>query len=673
MFLAQPAWLLLLLLLPLLGTGAVLVARLRRRQWHAFVAARLRPALLRTGGSLGRWFALAFLLAATTLLIFALARPQGEAGTRSEKTSGRNILIALDLSRSMRVTDVKPDRLAQAKIVIYELLEALPNERIGLLGFAGTAHLLAPLTIDHSAIRETVEQVDENWVELGGTDYTSLLRLAIKTLKETGQKTNALIVLSDGDKHDEGLATLADEAKRSGIYIFAIGVGTDDGGFVPSADFPNGRMIGPDGREVLSRLQAATLRRLATETGGRFAIADGGTNIPAMIQLATADLEAFEMKGRERRNVIEFYQWLVLPAVLFLIVATVAATRWRGIRGAAAATTAALLAFAATPQARAGEAADAEGLLAKGRYEEARAAYARLAESTRSADRAARFGLGEATAAYREGDFTAARAAFSRALLATDPQVVAAAHFGLGNSLFQIGWQTLSDTPYPTGPEALPGLLAFDAIVKPRLAAILKATPGEDQPTAGIAELEKLALDWADAITHYDSALQADPSNADLSHNRDTAYALLARLLELLEQEHQQTQDSIPEPQPTPAPGAPGEKPDEEQSDGPGQQPDKAEGEPKDPGDNPKDPSKPPGKPDAKDGDQPPKDPPVDPGKDNQGDAKPPTDKSPEPPAAKPGETPQETARRILGENSDLQKGPPRAARHLQRIPKKDW
>ena len=79
----------------------------------------------------------------------------------AEKTMGRNVLIALDLSRSMRVKDVSPDRLAQAKGVIYELLEAMPNERIGLIGFAGSSYLYAPLTIDHGAVRETVEQVDE--------------------------------------------------------------------------------------------------------------------------------------------------------------------------------------------------------------------------------------------------------------------------------------------------------------------------------------------------------------------------------------------------------------------------------------------------------------------------------------------------------------------------------
>ena len=127
MHFADPAWLMLLVLLPLLATTTLLVARLRRKQWHAFVAPRLRQILLRRSSPLPRWLAIIFLVAAAATLIVALARPQGDATTHTEKSIGRNVLVALDLSRSMRVKDVKPDRLAQAKVITYELLDALPN------------------------------------------------------------------------------------------------------------------------------------------------------------------------------------------------------------------------------------------------------------------------------------------------------------------------------------------------------------------------------------------------------------------------------------------------------------------------------------------------------------------------------------------------------------------
>ena len=667
MYFAEPAWLLLLVLLPILVAGAVLVARLRRRQWHAFAADRLRPVLMRTSSPLARWFSFAFLIAATLGLIVAMARPQGNAGLEVEKTKGRNVLIALDLSRSMRVADVSPDRLAQAKIVIYELLDALPNERFGLIGFAGTSHLLAPLTIDHSAIRETVEQVDENWVELGGSNFTGALKLAITTLKETGQKNNALVILSDGDKHDDSLATIIDEAKSSGVYIFSIGVGTDDGGFVPSKDFPNGRLIGPDGKTVLSRFQPGPLRRLAADTGGRFATASGNTDIPAMVKLAAKDLDEFELKGRERHHVIEFYQWLVLPAVLFLMISITIGTRWRGINAAAAL---ALAFLAPADRSNANEETDAADLLSKGQHPQAAAAFAKLAENARLPENAARFSLGEATAAYRANDFTAARAAFSRAMLSTSREVSSQAHFGLGNTLFQTGWKTLANSPYPADSKSVPDLAAFDTIVKKRLADILKSQPKDDEPTPGVKSLETVVLNWSDAVSHYDSALVADPGNPDLVNNRDMTITYFKRMIDLLKQEQQDTADSIPEAPPPPSPGNPGD----EKGDNPGQQPDDSK-QPKDQGGDPKE--------NDKQGDQgkhSDKEPPKDPGKQGdekenkgkQGDKKEP-DKSEKPKESDAGETPEETARRILGENADLQKGPPRAGKHIQRTPQKDW
>jgi Ca-activated chloride channel homolog len=178
-----------LVLLPLLGVGAIAVAALlRSKQWSSFVAPAAARRAAETRQPLPRWFALGFLLAACAALIVALARPQGDAGTRTEKTLGRNVLIALDLSRSMRVADVKPDRLAQAKMVIYELLEAMPNERIGLIGFAGSAYLYAPLTVDHGAVRETVEQIDETWATLGGSNLAAAISLA-STPRKPARKT----------------------------------------------------------------------------------------------------------------------------------------------------------------------------------------------------------------------------------------------------------------------------------------------------------------------------------------------------------------------------------------------------------------------------------------------------------------------------------------------------
>jgi Ca-activated chloride channel family protein len=650
---AQPAWLVLLVLLPLLGVAALLVARLRRKQWAAFVAPRLRGVLLKRGSPLPRWFALLFLLAACAAILTALARPQGDDGTRTEKTLGRNLLIALDLSRSMRVRDVKPDRLAQAKMVIFELLDALPNERVGLIGFAGTSYVYAPLTVDHGAVRETVEQIDESWVPLGGSDLASAVRLATDTLKKTGQKNNALVILSDGEKHQGDLDQMITEAERSGVFILAIGVGTEDGDYVPNPDFPDNRMVDRNGQPVISRLQPEVLRKLASETKGRYAVAGIGMDIPAMVKSAIKDLDAFEMEGRERGVFLEFYQWLVLPAIVFLIASILAGTRWRGVN----ATVLAAAVFLTPSGTRADAVSAAKQALQQQRYLDARDAYHKLAQGVTLPDRRARFHLGEANAAYLGKDYKTARSAFSRALLSADPAVRANSFTGMGNTLFQLGWQSLADESYPGDSQQAPSLETFDTLVKERLAKLKESADPAQAEAGGYARMDSLITNWADAVRHFDSALAAEPSNKMALSNKKTALIYLKRLAELLEQDQQQTEDSLPQPQP-------GEgKPEQGEGD-PKEKPEGKEGDDKGP--------KPPG--DKGQGDQEPKDGAGDDKEnptDKAGNKK--DDKESEKGKTDPQETPEEHARRILKENADLEKGPLTPGRREFREPEKDW
>lgn len=649
---AQPGWLALLILLPILGVGAVLASRLRKRQWTAFVAPRLREALLKRGSSLPRWLALFFIITACAAMIVALARPRGDAGVKTEKMRGRNVMIALDISKSMRVDDVKPDRLTQAKVVIYELLEAMPNERIGLIGFAGTPYVFAPLTIDHSAVREIVDQIDETWAPLGGSDLAAAVHLATETLKKTGQKNNALVILSDGEKHEGDLDAMISEAEQSGIYIIAIGVGTEDGGYVPNPSRRNGQMMDQSGHAVISRLQAGVMRKLAEETKGRFTIAGAGPDIPALVKSVVAGLDAYQMEGRERRISIEFYQWMMFPAILFLIVSIVAGTRWKGIHAAV------LIAggFLFMTDAKASEASKAKDALTGKHFEEARDTYHKLAEQSRSRETQARYRLGEATAAYRAKDFRAARTAYSNSLLSSDPQVQANGHLGMGNSLFQLGWQGLTGESYPT--QYLPDLAQFDTVVKEALAKLRESDAPDEGETSGFVKFESLITNWADAIKHYDSAATKSPGDKAARGNRELTTTYLKRLEELLKQEEEETEQSMPEAQPGQG------EPQEGEGDG-----EPKEGDGKGDKDGPKQPG---GKGD-KDKDQ--KDGSGDDGEKDK-DGKKPGDKNKkdgDKDGDNPNESPEERAHRILKENADLEKGPLSPGRRDFFDAQKDW
>jgi Ca-activated chloride channel family protein len=645
--LAHPAWLFALTLPLVLAVLAVVIARLRRSQWQAFAADRLRPILIKRRSPITRWISFSLLLLACISLVIALTRPHEKAGTREEKILSRNVLIALDLSRSMRVQDVKPDRLSRAKIAIYELLEELPNERVGIIGFAGSSYVYAPLTVDHAAVRQTVEQIDENWAPLGGSNLKEAVELAIDTLKKTGQKQNALVIFSDGEKHDDSLDDIASEAKLAGVNILAIGIGTENGDYVPNADFPGNRMVDETGQPVISRLQPEVLRNLAEATNGKYAAAGSGDDIASLVKNSIKELDAIEMDGRQREISIEYYQWFLLPAIAFLFATIIIGTRWRGVGKVIAA----IAIFLMPDPSQADDAKDAARFLSEKNFSAASQTYRKLAKETRSSNLRSRYHLGEGIASLRGGSFKSARSAFSKSLDANSPDVLAEAHLGMANSLFQLGWLELADSAYPQDLKSSPDMAQFDQLVRTRLKKLADAKEDGE-----MEKIEVLITNWTDAVRHYDSAISNMPASNAAKNNRQMTITYLKRLRELLEEEKEKTEQNMPMPQP----GGEGES-----------QPDEGDGDPdeKQGGDQQNKDSKSPGekgdekreKKDGSNGKKPkPKD---DPGKDKDKGEKP----------EDPNETPEKRARRILKDSADLEKGPLTPGQREFNTPAKDW
>lgn len=640
MLLRNPEWLVALVLVPALLVGAVLATRFRGRAWRNLVAERLTPALLRVANPIPRWLALAALTGALVCLIVSLARPQGDTGVRTEKVSGRNLIIALDLSHSMSVTDVSPSRLDQGKTIAFELFESLPDDRIGVIAFAGTPYLVAPLTVDHAAVRETVQQLDTTTIPAGGSDLAAAVNLATKTCRDSGYRNSALVIISDGEDHEGGLADAADNASRAGILTFTIGIGTEDGDFIPDPKQPDGRFRDRNNDTVVSSLQQESLRTLARETGGRYIHAASGTAIGPIIDSAIADLARFEVKSRTRTIAVEFFQWLLMPAVLLLMASIIAGTNWRWVPGPAAATALALAAV--LPPARL-------------HADPSDSTFSRLAENS-SGEARTRYRLAEGTEALSKRDHHAARSALSEALLSDDPAVQSAAHHNLANSLLAAGWESLSDgEPFPNDEKA-PAELRRHVIGK--LTEWMEEQSEGDSLSGGYRLFESVLLDWTDAVAHYDSALLDNPAAETSAHNRKLAARLLELLRDTLEQSLQQQQQMMPSPES-------GEQGDSEQPSDPQQEPgdsDDPQGDQPQPG---------PGGEDQADenqgsnddtGDQP------DSGDANDDEPK----KSDRPPLE--NESPEEQARRLLRDNADFEQGPLIRSRRRQfERRNKDW
>lgn len=304
----------------------------------------------------------------------------------------------------------------------------------------------------------------------------------------------------------------------------------------------------------------------------------------------------------------------------------------------------------------------ARRLLDQGNYEAARDRYQSLAENARLPSREAAFRLGQGLAAYRAGDYRGARAGFSGALLSPRDDVRRNAHLGNGNALFQLGWMGLADSAYPSEPGELPDLDRFDAIARERIARMLDGPEPETGETDGFARIRDTIINWSDAVRHYQSALDLDPSDESAVENRRTTMTYLQRLQELLEEERDETDESMPdsgegEGEAQPQPGdEPGDEPGDPSEDGRGDE-EPEDGSGGDPEEDPENPDSQPGDRESPDEPQP-----EEPGEE-PGDAEP----------EDPNETPEERARRILSENADVETGPLNPGRREFMPPEKDW
>lgn len=655
---AHPYLLSLLLLIPLLALAALLASRHKRKQWQEFVADRLRSRLINRASALPRILAFMSLLAAIAFLILGLSRLQYQLSTKTESTRGRNLVILLDLSRSMQATDLKPSRLDQAKALIYELLETLPNDRIGVVGFSSSPYLFAPLTIDHSAVRETVEQLDYDSIPTGGSDLAAAVQLAVKTLKETAQSNNGLLILSDGEEHSPGLLGTLEQIKQSGTYVFAVGIGTEDGSFIPDKNYPDGRFRDVNDEVVITRLQSKTLREFAEQSGGRFALAQSASDIPQMVAAAVSDLESFELKGREKIQATELFQWCILPAIALLMTATLLATRWRPLTRLSSSATALCfmtLLLQPTKALDMPSLSDARNALETKDYKNAQRWFQQLAEEKNPlSDEHAAMQLGKATADFRLKEFAEARKSYSQALTAEDSSIRSASHQGMGNTLFQLGWMELSEgAPYPGEQE---GSKQFDELLQARIKEWMEDQKTEaKEESAGYLTMKTIMLNWADAVRHSQSALQLQPGNGDAAQNGKVARNYLEKLRQKMEQQQQEMQAQMQGQGEQEGDQQPGE------GQGEGEQEGEGEGQPKEPRD---------GKGD-------------DEGEEDGDGEKDPNGKTPEGEKPDPnnthgkdrkaGETKEEHALRKLNENADLQRGIVAPGRHEYRRPSKDW
>ena len=315
-------WLWALALVPLLAVlywyaGGRSRALLDRFGEHDLVR-RLRSSVNTTAV---RW-KMALVLGAVALLGFALARPQ--FGTRVEtlRRQGQDVMVALDVSNSMYAEDLAPNRLERAKIEIGRIIQRLDGDRIGLVAFAGDAFVQSPLTADYGAAMMFLSAMDPTLMSTQGTDLAKAIEVAVEALEETPAENRIVVIVTDGEDHEGGLAEAIAAAAGAEVTIHTVGVGSVEGVPLPDAEGmePRGRFRRDEqGNVITTRLNETALQDIALQTGGEYHRIGLGTGGLARL------VERIEDGGREvaSREVTQFEEQfqIFLGAALLMLVA----------------------------------------------------------------------------------------------------------------------------------------------------------------------------------------------------------------------------------------------------------------------------------------------------------------------------------------------------------------
>jgi Ca-activated chloride channel family protein len=520
---------------------ALLLAQRRRAAALADFAAPVLAARLAQGLSPRRRATrLGLRLAALALLVVALAGPKYGFRWEEVRREGIDLIVAVDTSRSMLATDVKPNRLERAKLAVLDLIPRLRGDRVGLVAFSGTAFLEAPLTLDYTAFARSLRALQVGIIPRGGTSLSRAIETSLEAFEARQGKYEALILITDGEDHEGEAAAAAEKAAQRGVRIFTVGIGTPEGELLPLADAA-GFVKDRKGQVVKSRLNEEVLRDVALGSNGAYVRGLGPQlGLDQVFDDHIAKMERREVDSGLERRYEERFQIPLLAALLLLLIEAAVGDRaangsrrrrvlQRLRRSAGAATGVACvvgIVIGSSGAARAGlldgggdPINDGVDQYAAGDYEAAMATFGQaLVESPASP--LLQFNL--AAALHKQGRFDEAIAALEKVAAEGGDEWIARAGYNLGNAYYASGAAAEAEKPQEA--------------------------------------LEK----WARALMAYRRAMGADPGGEDARFNHELVQRRMAALQQKLEQE-QQEQDEQQEQQDQEQPDQ--EQPDEEQRD----------------------------------------------------------------------------------------------------------
>lgn len=267
-----------------------------------------------------RTFKAMIVLGGIFFLCIALLRPQWGYQIKEIKRRGIDIYILVDTSDSMRAEDIQPSRMERAKRELIDLLAYLHGDRIGLIAFAGRSFVACPLTVDYSAYRLFIDELDTDLIPLQGTDIASALDKGLESFDPGDTRSKAIILITDGEQTEGSIANVTQKAKDMGVRVFIIGMGSEKGAPIPLKE-GDGFKKDKNGDVVISRLHEESLQKLALATGGTYVRSVTGDLDLEQIYLKGIKqvLEEKELKSEQKIVGEERFQIPLFFAILLLM------------------------------------------------------------------------------------------------------------------------------------------------------------------------------------------------------------------------------------------------------------------------------------------------------------------------------------------------------------------
>lgn len=329
MFRVQHSWAIYLLVAIPLIVGLYLIYRYARRRALGELrekdSKRLMTYFLPRNKS---WVKLVIFLLAWLFLIVGTANPQVGSEMEKVKREGMDVMIALDLSRSMNARDTEPSRLKRALRFIDKFIQELEGDRVGLIVFAGNAYLQMPLTTDYAAAKLYLESVSTDIIPTQGTAIGEAIRQGIDAFDETNSSSKVIVLISDGENHEGDAPDAAREAQKNGILLYTVGTGTTRGAPVPinaGSDFDFQR--DKEGNMITSKLNPDMLRRIAVAGNGEYFPLQNSNETLRDLRERLATLDKTEMETRVFTDYNDYFQAFFAIALILLVLDSLISNR----------------------------------------------------------------------------------------------------------------------------------------------------------------------------------------------------------------------------------------------------------------------------------------------------------------------------------------------------------